>query len=189
MPEQMASHWNAAGEVDGYMPRFWGLFFLPMLMAGFAALLLFAPLLDPLKANILKFRGTYDWFVALSLAFFLYIHVLTILWSLGVQFEMLAAMAPAFAALLYAAGVLVGKAKRNWFIGIRTPWTLSSETVWEKTHRVGARVFKLAGLLALLALVFPSYAIAFMIAPSLAAAIYTSAYSYVAYRSEVGSAA
>lgn len=63
MPDPMVSHWNAAGEADGYMSRFWGMFLLPFMVTGLALLLFFIPRIDPLKANIARFRSTYDWFI------------------------------------------------------------------------------------------------------------------------------
>lgn len=184
MPERMASHWNARGEVDGYMSRFWGLFLMPLLSLGLALLLVMIPRLDPLKANVAQFRKYFDRFVVLILLFMLYIYLLTILWNLGTRFNMVQLMAPAFAVLLYYSGVLIEKAKRNWFIGIRTPWTLSSDAVWDKTHRLGARLFKISGVLALLGAVFPDYAIVFVLVPVLVAALVTVVYSYVEYRRE-----
>ena len=74
-----------------------------------------------------------------------YIHLLTLLWNLGWIFDLVAWMSPAFAVLLFFAGVLMGKAQSNWFIGIRTPWTLSDNRVWEQTHRIGGIAFKVCG--------------------------------------------
>ena len=75
-------------------------------------------------------------------------------------------------------------AKRNWFVGIRTPWTLSSETVWNKTHKLGAKMFKIAVLLAFIGFFFGSYAIFFVLIPVLSAAGYLMAYSYFEYQKE-----
>jgi len=59
-------------------------------------------------------------------------------------------MVPALGILFYYCGILIENAKRNWFIGIRTPWTLSNEKVWERTHKIGGKLFKIAGLIAFL---------------------------------------
>jgi uncharacterized membrane protein len=73
MPEVIASHWNAAGEADGTISRFWGLFLFPLISLGIAALLFVIPKIDPLKANIRKFRSYYYGFIIIFLASFLYI--------------------------------------------------------------------------------------------------------------------
>ena len=57
LPEQMASHWNANDQVDGYMPKFWGVFLMPLVTLGLFLLFLVIPQIDPLKANIAQFRG------------------------------------------------------------------------------------------------------------------------------------
>ncbi len=184
MPERMASHWNASGDVDGYMSKFWGLFLMPFISLGLSALLIMIPKIDPLKANIEKFKRYYYGFVSLLLIFLLYIYLLTILWNLGLRFNMVQLLAPALGVLFYFCGVLIGKAKRNWFIGIRTPWTLSNEKVWDKTHLIGGRLFKAAGLVALLGVFFPSYAILFVLIPVILVSLFTIVYSYFAYQKE-----
>ena len=94
-------------------------------------------------------------------------------------------MIPAFAALMIGVGFLTERALPNWFIGIRTPWTLSSPTVWQKTHRLGGLTFKIAGLLCLLALLFPpEIGLLLSLIPILAASIIPVVYSYQLYRKE-----
>lgn len=182
MPERMPSHWNAAGQVNGFLPRIWGLFLMPLFSLALLGLFLAIPRIDPLKANIQKFRKYFDRFILLILGFFLYIYILTILWALGYTFQFIYAMVPAFSILFYYAGVLTESAKQNWFIGIRTPWTLSSETVWNKTHKLGGKLFKLAALVGLLGLLFPDYAIWFVLIPVIFVAAYTIVYSYVEFQ-------
>jgi len=184
MPEIMASHWNAYGVVDGYMSRCWGLFFMPVLSVFLFLLFILIPKMDPLKANIEKFRKYYDGFILLMILFFFYIYLLTIFWSLGYRFDMGQLMIPAMGVLFYYCGVLVENAERNWFIGIRTPWTLSSDSVWKKTHKLGGRLFKINGLIALLGLFFGQWAFFFVIIPALFVALYTTLYSYLEYQKE-----
>jgi uncharacterized membrane protein len=185
LPGKLASHWNAQGKADGYMSKFWGLFLLPIISCGLFLLFLLIPRIDPLKANIDKFRGYYDGFMAIIMLFFFYLYLLTILWNLGRRFNMIAFLTPAFGILFYYCGILIKHAKRNWFIGIRTPWTLSSETVWEKTHQIGEKLFKIAGVLALLGVLFQRYAFALVIIPIIIAALYTFIYSYFEYQKEM----
>jgi len=185
LPESLATHWNADGVVDGYLPKTWALFLLPAIALGTTLLLAFLPRIDPLRENIEEFRDTYEWFVAGILAFFLYLHLLTLAWNLGFRFQMVMVLSPAFAALYYGCGVLIGRAKRNWFIGIRTPWTLSSDRVWAETHRRGALLFKVCGILALGGVLLPAQAISFLLAPVLAASAYLVIFSYREYRREV----
>ena len=182
MPAMVASHWNDRGQVDGYMSRFWGVFFLPMTLVGLVCLFLAIPSIDPLKANIARFRMHYDAFVLLTVGFFFYLHFLTLLWNLGMQMHLLQMLAPAIAVLFYAIGGLLQHAQRNYFIGIRTPWTLSSDEVWDRTHKAAGKWFKWAGLAALGGVLWPDLGVVFIIVPVMVAALYSTVYSYAEYR-------
>ena len=184
-PEQMASHWNEKDQVDGYMSHFWGVFMLPLMMVGLTALFFAIPSIDPLKANIRQFRGIFNIFIVLFILFMVYVHGLTLAWNLGYTgIRMSRMMIPAIGLLFILIGLGIRKAKRNFFIGIRTPWTLSSDTVWEKTHLLGGWLFVGAGLVSLLGIIFPNAAFALLMAPILAAALIPMIYSYILFRQE-----
>lgn len=185
MPERMASHWNVQGNVDGHMSKFWGLFLMPFVSSGLFLLFLIIPKIDPLKQNIVKFRKYFDAFVVLIIVFLFYLYLLTILWNLGFTFSIIYALVPAFSILFFYVGVLIENAKRNWFIGIRTPWTLSSDKVWDKTHKLGGKLFKISGIIALLGIIFVRYAFYFVISPAIIVALYTIVYSYFEYRKQM----
>ncbi len=185
LPEQMASHWNEAGQVDGTMSRFWGAFMMPLVVLGMLAFFLVIPNIDPLKANIAKFRGQFNTFITLIVAFMTYIHILTTAWNLGYdQFNMGTAMMPALGLVFIFAGIMMRKAKRNFFIGIRTPWTLSSDHVWDETHRLGAVLFIGSGIIAMLGVFFGNYAIWLVLVPVLGSTLFLLVYSYVLYQKE-----
>ncbi|WKZ36771.1 MAG: SdpI family protein [Anaerolineales bacterium] len=186
LPGQMASHWNANDEVDGYMSKFWGVWMMPLVTLGMFALFLAIPNIDPLKANIAQFRGVFNLFILFITAFMLYIHGLTLAWNLGYQnFRMSAAMLPFMGILFIAVGYMLRQAKRNWFIGIRTPWTLSSDTVWDKTHQLGSVLFMASGVFAFLGAFFGGpTAVWLTLAPVLGSAVFLVIYSFVLYQRE-----
>jgi len=185
MPETVASHWNAQGQVNGSMSKFWGLFLMPLISSVMFLLFWAIPKVDPLKANIDKFRKYFDALIVLIFVFLFYIYLLTIFWNLGYRFDMSRFLAPAMGVLFYACGFMIEKAKRNYSIGIRTPWTLYSDAVWDKTHKLGGKLFKTAGSLALLGVIFPDRAIFFILIPVILAAIFSFVYSYLVYRKEI----
>jgi uncharacterized membrane protein len=86
--------------------------------------------------------------------------------------------------LFYYLGILSENVTRNWFIGIRTPWTMSNEKVWDKTHKLGGKLFKIIGLTSLLGVFFQNYAILFTLIPTILITIYTVVYSYFQYKKE-----
>ncbi len=187
LPDQMASHWNINDEVDGYMSKFWGMFMMPLITLGMFALFLVIPAIDPLKANIAKFREAFNLFIVLIVAFMLYIHGLTLAWSLGyTNFRMSTSMLPAMGLLFIFIGYMLRKAKRNFFIGIRTPWTLSSDTVWDKTHQLGSILFIAAGALALVGSIIGGFtAFLLIFIPLIGSTIFLVVYSYVLYQREI----
>jgi uncharacterized membrane protein len=185
MPEKMASHWDANGSVDGYLPMLWGLFLLPVISAVLFLAFMLIPKIDPLKGNIEKFRGHFDVFILLLFVFLFYVHMLTMLWNLSYRFNFIQLLAPAFGLIIYYAGIMMENAKQNWFIGVRTPWTLSSEVVWDKTNKLAGKLFKVAGVLAAMGLIFPKYAIFLILVPVILAAVYPIIYSYQKYQQEI----
>ncbi|MFZ3057932.1 MAG: SdpI family protein [Minisyncoccales bacterium] len=182
MPAQMASHWNWQGNVDGYMTKNWALFFFPFLMVAVNILFHFIPKIDPQKKNIDKFFNSYQTFILVFNIFFLYIYSMTIIWNMGFSMNMNAVLMPGFAVLFYFCGDLMKNTKMNYTIGIKLPWTLANETVWDKTHKLGEKLFKLTALSTLLGIFFSQYSLWFVFAPLIISIVYLFIYSYLEYQ-------
>lgn len=155
---------------------------MPILSVFLFFLFISLPKIDPYKKNFDQFKNYFQNFINLIFAFFFYIYLITIIWNLGIRFNMTQFLSPALAILFYYAGVLMTHAKRNWFVGIRTPWTMSSVVVWDKTHQLGGKLFKLTGLISLLSLFFPQFAIFFILIPILLVTVFIFIYSYLEYQ-------
>jgi uncharacterized membrane protein len=123
----------------------------------------------------------------LIVAFMLYMYALTLRWNLGyTDFGMSKAMLPAMGILFFFIGYMLRKAKRNFFIGIRTPWTLSSDKVWDETHRVGSVLFMISGVFAIIGSLFGGMtAFWFLFVPIIGSTLITLVYSYVLYQREI----
>lgn len=184
LPERVASHWNANGEVNGTMPRFWGAFIMPLVALVVLVIFMIVPRVDPKRENIQKFRKYFDAFILTILLFFLYVYGLTLAWNIGAPFDLMRWFMPAFAVLFWVVGIMVSHAEPNWTIGIRTPWTLSSETVWKKTHILSGKLFKVAGSLMLLGVFWSGAELYLLFIPILAAALVPAVCSYFWYRAE-----
>jgi uncharacterized membrane protein len=182
LPEKMASHWGFSGQVDGYSSKNFGVFFLPGLLVFLLILFSVLPKTDPYKTNFSQFKKYFENFINIVFVFLIYLYSLTLVWNLGYGFNLIQFITPGFGLIFYYAGVLMQNTKRNWFVGIRTPWTLSSEVVWEKTHKLGARLFKASGLISLLGIILPSFALLFILAPILLVTVFILAYSYFEYQ-------
>lgn len=182
LPEQIASHWNIQGEVDGYASKVWGIFLFPIIILVIVALFVVIPRIDPKKNNIEKFQNYYDRFIILLTLFLVYLYGVTLAFNLGYIFNILSFFPIAFAALFYYLGTLLPHFKSNWTIGFRTPWTLSDPIVWDKTHLLAGKLFKATGLIALLGLVFTNYAFWLLIIPAFVSCIVIVVYSYLQYK-------
>lgn len=181
-PEQMAVHWGADGNVNGYGSHFIGIWLLPLMVAGLTLLLMGLPYIDPKRKNIEQFRPFYNLFIFLFAIYMLYIHVLTLVWNLGYTFNFNTFIIPSFGFFTILIGQLLRHARQNYFIGIRTPWTLQDERVWNETHRQAGIVFMVSGVITLAGLLLPELAIWLLMIPLFVAAIYSIVLSYFLYR-------
>ncbi|WP_255171330.1 SdpI family protein [Natrononativus amylolyticus] len=181
LPDQVVSNWNAAGEPSGTLSKPLALGLVPVVTAGLLGVFAVIPRIDPLRANIDEFRPYYDWFVVIFTAYLFLIHAGIIAFNLGYEFDFVYLILFGGAGLFYYCGVVLTHAKRNWFVGIRTPWTLSNEEVWNRTHALGGKLFKLTAILAVVGLLFGEYALYFFLVPAVATAVTTVVYSYYLY--------
>jgi uncharacterized membrane protein len=184
LPETITTHWGLSGEPNGTMSKFWGLFLVPIMTLFIFLLFLMIPKIDPLKKNIEDFILYHESFIFIFILFMSYISLLTILWNIGIKLNMGILMIPGLGFLFIYVGVIIKNVKQNWFIGIRTPWTLSSEKVWEKTHVLGSKLFIISGIITFFGIFFPKYMIWFILTPVIVSGISLVIYSYFEYRKE-----
>lgn len=183
LPERVASHWNFKGEVDGYSSRFWGAFGIPLMTAGIYALMLVLPSIDPRRENYRKFAGAYRLFKATLVVFMTGVYLIVILNALGYRVPVDRAMMSGLSLLFVVLGNFMGQIRHNYFVGIKTPWTLANEQVWQKTHRLGGRLWVAAGLVGLAASVIGGSAGGVILAVSLGVAtVIPMVYSYLEFR-------
>ncbi len=182
LPARIPIHWNAAGRIDGYGPP-WMLFVLgPGIMALITLLFASLPWLSPQKFEVESFGRTYRYLTVLFVALFGYLNALLLLAALGLQVDTARAILGGISVLVVLIGNVMGKVRRNFFIGIRTPWALASEQVWYATHRFAAWAMVATGVasLGVVALSGPLWAWMGLI---LAGALAPAAYSLVFYKS------
>ncbi|HKJ93108.1 MAG TPA: SdpI family protein [Longimicrobiales bacterium] len=184
LPVRIPTHWNMRGQVDGWMPRWPGAFLLPVV--GVAAWLLLVGLrrVDPRRSHYERFNETYWIFLNVLSVYFALFTVLSLGVALGWPIDMTRAVLLTVAVLFVALGNYMPRIRSNWWMGIRTPWTLESEEVWRKTHRLGGRLFVIGGLVGAVGALLPA-PIQFWVAVAgfLLAGLVPVVYSYFAYRS------
>lgn len=152
LPDKVPTHWNWKGEADGWSSKPVGAFLLPGLTVVLWLVFLALPWLSPRGFKIEPFRATYNLIVLLVLALMAYIHVVALQAALHPRLDVARALIGGIFLLFGGIGLLLDRVKRNFWVGIRTPWTLASEEVWERTHRVSARLYALMGFLGAVAI-------------------------------------
>jgi len=146
LPPELPTHWNFQGEPDSWTRSGIAVFLAPALGLALAMILSVLPKFDPRRANFPQYEGTW-WIIGnVVLVFLALVHVVVIGNGLGWAIPMPMVIGLSVGALFVVLGNYITRVRPNWFLGIRTPWTLSSERAWRETHRVGGTLFVLGGL-------------------------------------------
>lgn len=179
-------HWNLAGEVDGYAPKAVGLLMTPAIAVVLAGVLAAVPAIDPRRGNLVRSSPAYVTITSAAIVFIAAIHLAVVWAALGNALDIGRIVGVGTGALFIVIGNFLGKTRSNWIMGVRTPWTLSSELSWTKTHRLAGRLFAGLGVLALLTAIVgvPELVLAIVGGGSLVMVVAVIAYSYVVWRDD-----
>jgi uncharacterized membrane protein len=181
MPARVPTHWDAQGQVNGYMSPL-GAMLTPMIVIAVLALLtLLLPAISPRGFAITPFGSIFALIMLAVQAFVLVTALAVLLNAAGHSVQMPLISMLGIGALLMVTGNYLGKVRKNFFIGIRTPWTLASDAVWGRTHRIGGWLFMLAGAVGI-ALALAGGSLVVLVAIVLSIALALTVYSYIAYR-------
>jgi uncharacterized membrane protein len=148
LPNPAPTHWNLHGQVDGYGPPWVAAYMLPLVCLGMIVLLAVLPLMGPFRENFERFHVTYGRICIAIMAAFATLQLLILLAATGKQMNMGSSLCIVIGVLFAILGNWMGKVRRNFYVGIRTPWTLANDEVWEKTHRNGGKIMVTVGLIA-----------------------------------------
>jgi uncharacterized membrane protein len=183
LPAQVPMHWGINGQVDRTGSRLEGALLLPRLSSGVWLLMRVLPRIDPRRASYAEFQDTFNLFINIVILFLAALYVVMLGSTLGWNISVPQVVGVGVGLLLAVLGNEMGRVKPNWFVGIRTPWTLADPEVWRRTHRVGGRIFFVAGLvMAAVALLLPAYLFAVILVCVLVVALAPTVYSYVVWR-------
>lgn len=183
LPARTAIHFGPGGTPDDYASPLFTAAFVPGLMLALLALFEGLVRADPLRENLRESAGVYDGLVVATLAFLVVVHALVLAFNLGYEVSIGEATYLAVGVLYVALGVAMRRVERNWIVGFRTPWTLSDDAVWERTHDVGSVALVLAGVVTVVGTVLvPAYGVWFVLGTILGVAAFTYAHSYVLYQ-------
>lgn len=182
LPDPVPVHWGPHGS-NGFAPKPWGAFELPLLTAGLWLLFWALPALSPRGFELRRFDRAFSTVRIAAVCLMFTITVVALLRASDPSRERLFRTAIPFTvgAFCVALGNVFGKLQRNFYVGIRTPWTLANREVWCRTHRLGGRLYVAAGLLAMV-LAFLTPHVGLSIAPIIAATLAAVVYSFVLSR-------
>lgn len=185
MPEMVPSHWNIVGQIDGYMPRFWNALFMPGLSILLVVMLKVLVRGNPRLGNAENQQTSQrviDRFLVILVLFLLVMQGTIAAIALGYTINLAYVINSAAGLLFILLGNYLGKVRRNFWLGIRTPWTLASDIVWERTHRLGSWLFVLLGVITLiLNFIGPVRRFA-LLAPLFLVCVILFVYSYLCYQ-------
>jgi uncharacterized membrane protein len=151
LPESMPTHFDMSGQPNGWSSRLFGAWVVPLFLVFMWVLIRVLPAIDPRGSNYAKFGGAFEGIIVSIMLFMLALHIVMLRAALGYPVAMQRVVPVGIGVLFVVMGNLLPRARPNWFVGIRTPWTLSSDRVWEKTHRLGGHLFAAGGILIVLA--------------------------------------
>jgi uncharacterized membrane protein len=182
-PEQLPVHFNLTGQVDRYGGKIEGLLIIPIVTLLVALLFVVLPRIDPNRERYVEFRPALAVLRLGMVVVLAGVYAVVLLSAFGAQVNVGLIVAGLVGALFVLIGAVIGQLRRNWFFGIRTPWTLSSEEAWSVTHRAGRWVFVAMGLaIALAGIVQAPWALYLAMLVCLAGVIGLIGYSYVIWR-------
>lgn len=173
-------HWDAQGKVDGYMEQPWGLLFLPGVMLGLFLIFQVIEFISPRGFRLASFSRVVGIFQNAVLFFLALVFAAQLLYTAGIDVAMGQLIMLGTGALFIVIGNFLGKTRKNFFIGIRTPWTLASDEVWIRTHRLGGWVFVACGVLLVCGSLFSASPL-FVVSLVIGAALIPVVYSFIAY--------
>ncbi len=146
LPDMIPTHWGIDGEVDRYNGRYMALL-MAALPIGLYYMMTIIPSIDPRRDNYFKHTKAYGMIKQGTIIFIILLVWITNLYSLGWETDISKIVIIGVGVLFMIIGNYLTQIKHNYFVGIRTPWTLANETVWKKTHRVGGMLFVIFGIL------------------------------------------
>ena len=181
LPDPLPSHWNMHGEVDGYTSKLWGVTILPLSAILVFVVMRLIPVISPRGYRTGSFANVLHIFQVTMVGFTSLVAILVLLEAKGINVYINKVIFGALGILFIVMGNYFGKIRKNFFLGIRTPWTLSSDEVWARTHRLAGRLFVLLGVF-MLAGIFVTLQPWLLIGMIVAIVLVPVVYSYLVYR-------
>jgi uncharacterized membrane protein len=181
LPDAVPSHWNVRGDVDGYLSKPWGVIILPLSAILVFVVMRLIPVISPKGYRTESFANVVHIFQVAMVGFTSIVAILVLLAASGVDVPMNESIFAMLGVMFMVIGNYLGKTRKNFFLGIRTPWTLASDEVWGRTHRLAGRLLILQGLIMFAGVLF-EIPVAVLLGMVGVIVVVPVVYSYVVYR-------
>lgn len=181
LPDQVPTHWNAQGEVDGWSSKVFAVFGLPIVLFAVHWMCILVTSVDPKKQNI---EGKVLWIVFwICPIISLLVGMLSYGAALGVEFKVDKIMLAIMGIMFIVVGNYLPKCKQSYTVGIKLPWTLNDEENWNRTHRMGGKLWVISGIILLLSMLLSTSAMAIVVLAVVGVSVLVpTVYSYLLFR-------
>lgn len=182
LPNIMPIHWDFSGQADSFARKEYALFLFPLISVVMLPLFSILKRIDPKKEKYVDFRQSWEVIQISIIAFFTYVYFVMIYATLNSAVNVGAFILAGVGVLFTIMGFYMIDVKQNYFIGFKTPWTLSNEKVWDKTQEVGGASFVIAGVMLFLEGFIYEFVVPVFIVAILIAVLVPFVYSYFYYK-------
>lgn len=182
---QVPIHWNLDGQVDSYGSKAFGLLMAPVVVILVTALMMALPYFEPRRAHLMQSSKLYATVWLGVLGMMALVHADVILTATGIYSGSIKLPLVAVGVLFIVLGNYLGKTRSTFLMGIRTPWTLSSELSWAKTHRLGGWLFVTLGIVVIVTtFAAPKLLLPVILGGVLGLVVVVTVYSYIVWRGD-----
>jgi len=181
LPDKLPIHWNIRGEIDGWANKSTAVLLIPGSVLALLGMMVILPAISPKQFSVATFRCTFNYVLLVVVALMVYIHILILAAGLHPDLNMGRALPGGMFLFFALMGNMMGKVRRNFWMGVKTPWTLASDRVWDATHRLAGRLMVAGGIAGFLLLFMGVSPVIFFVLVT-ATMLYPAVYSYFLYR-------
>lgn len=182
LPANIPIHWNIYGQIDSYMAKNIGIWLMPIISIVMVIFFKYIPSFDPKKSKYKLFQKEWNIMQTAILGFLVYMHFLMLYFAVYPGANFMNIFFVGFGTFFVLIGNYMSKIRQNYFIGVRTPWTLDNEDNWNKTHRYASWCFVITGIITIIEAFVLWLPAVIIFSSIIISAIFPILYSFLLYK-------